>query len=52
MTLVPFLFMAPLTLIGLIALPIIWYILRATPPTPKQAQLPSLRLLDEVQPRE
>ena len=47
MTLGPFLFMAPLTLLSLIALPIIWYILRATPPSPKQAQLPSLRLLDE-----
>lgn len=52
MTLGPFLFMAPLTLIGLIALPVIWYILRATPPSPKSAQLPSLRLLDEVEAKE
>ncbi|MHA7899406.1 MAG: DUF4159 domain-containing protein [Henriciella sp.] len=52
MTLGPFLFMAPLTLIGLIALPIIWFILRATPPSPKQAQLPSLRLLEDVEPKE
>ncbi len=52
MTLGPFLFMAPLTLLGLIALPIIWFILRATPPSPKQAQLPSLRLLDDVEPQE
>ena len=52
MTLGPFLFMAPLTLIGLIALPIIWYILRATPPTPKQAQLPSLRLLEDIEAKE
>ena len=52
MTLGPFLFMAPLTLLGLIALPIIWYILRATPPTPKQAQLPSLRLLEDVDAKE
>ncbi|MEL6727448.1 MAG: DUF4159 domain-containing protein [Pseudomonadota bacterium] len=52
MTLGPFLFMAPLTLLGLIALPVIWFILRATPPSPKQAQLPSLRLLDEVEPQE
>jgi hypothetical protein len=44
--------MAPLTLLGLIALPIIWFILRATPPSPKQAQLPSLRLLDDVEPNE
>jgi len=48
----PFLFMAPLTLLSLIALPIIWYILRATPPSPKQAQLPSLRLLEDVDPKE
>ena len=52
MTLGPFLFMAPLTLLGLVALPIIWYILRATPPAPKLAQLPSLRLLDDVEPKE
>ena len=52
MTIGPFLFGAPLALLGLIALPIIWYILRATPPTPKQAALPSLRLLDDYQPRD
>ena len=52
MTLGPFLFMAPLTLLGLIALPIIWFILRATPPSPKPAQLPSLRLLEDVDPKE
>lgn len=52
MTLGPFLFMAPLTLLGVIALPIIWFILRATPPSPKTAQLPSLRLLDDVEPNE
>lgn len=52
MTLGPFLFMAPLTLLGLIALPIIWFILRATPPSPKQAQLPSLRLLDGIAAKE
>ena len=52
MTLGPFLFGAPLALLGLIALPVIWYILRATPPTPKEADLPSLRLLDDVTPRD
>lgn len=52
MTFGPFLFMAPLALIGLIALPLIWYILRATPPTPRQEALPSLRLLDGVEPEE
>ncbi|MEO0606829.1 MAG: DUF4159 domain-containing protein [Pseudomonadota bacterium] len=52
MTFGPFLFMAPLTLLGLIALPIIWIILRATPPSPKAAQLPSLRLLENVDAKE
>ena len=52
MTLGPFLFTAPLALLGLIVLPIIWYVLRATPPAPKQAELPSLRLLDDLDPRE
>jgi len=52
MTLGPFLFLAPFALLGLIALPIIWWLLRATPPMPKEAELPSLRLLDGVEPRE
>ena len=52
MTLGPFLFGAPLALIGLIALPVIYWVLRATPPTPKDAALPSLRLLDRLDPRE
>lgn len=52
MTLGPFLFMAPLALLGLIVLPVIWLVLRATPPAPKQVELPSLRLLDDVEPQE
>ncbi|WP_300395500.1 DUF4159 domain-containing protein [Henriciella sp.] len=48
----PFLFGAPLALLGLIALPVIWYVLRATPPAPQEADLPSLRLLDDVTPRD
>lgn len=48
----PFLLGAPLALAALIALPIIWFILRATPPAPKSAELPSLRLLDDIDPRE
>ena len=44
MTLGPFLLLAPLALAGLLALPIIWYILRSTPPAPIEAELPSLRL--------
>lgn len=52
MTLGPFLLMSPLALLGLVALPVIWFILRATPPSPKAAQLPSLRLLEDITPKE
>ncbi|MEO0983867.1 MAG: BatA domain-containing protein, partial [Pseudomonadota bacterium] len=52
MTLGPFLFAAPWALLGLLALPVIWWVLRATPPMPKEAELPSLRLLDDLDPSE
>lgn len=48
----PFLLGAPWALAALIALPVIWWVLRATPPAPKDVELPSLRLLDGVEPRE
>ncbi|MFN7055429.1 DUF4159 domain-containing protein [Hyphomonas sp.] len=48
----PFLLGAPLALLAVLALPLIWWVLRATPPAPKEAELPSLRLLDGVEPRE
>lgn len=48
----PFLLGAPWALAALIALPVIWWILRATPPAPKAAELPSLRLLEGSVPRE
>ena len=51
-TLGPFLFGAPLALGALLLLPVIWWVLRATPPAPKSAELPSLRLLDDIDPRE
>ena len=45
-------FAQPLALLGLLALPVIWWLLRATPPEPKRAELPSLKLLEEIDPRE
>ncbi|KCZ53064.1 DUF4159 domain-containing protein [Hyphomonas pacifica] len=48
----PFLLGTPWALAALIALPVIWWVLRATPPAPKDIELPSLRLLDGVEPRE
>jgi hypothetical protein len=38
-------FAAPLALIGLIALPVIWWLLRVTPPAPHRVRFPALRLL-------
>lgn len=48
----PFLLGAPFALFALLALPLIWWVLRATPPVPKNAELPSLRLLEGAEPRE
>ena len=48
----PFLFGAPWALAALAALPVIWWILRATPPAPKDIELPSLRILEDAEPKE
>jgi len=47
-TLGPITFLAPLVLLGLLALPIIWWILRVTPPSPKKETFPPLRILKDV----
>ena len=52
MSLGPFLFLQPWALLGLIALPLLWLLLRATPPEPKRFALPSLALLDDLKPEE
>ena len=41
-------FLAPLTLLGLFVLPIIWWLLRVTPPSPKKEVFPPLRILHDV----
>ncbi len=48
MTLGPFTFLAPLVLLGLLVLPLIWWILRVTPPSPKKETFPPLRILKDV----
>ncbi len=48
LTLGPITFLAPLALLGLLALPLIWWILRVTPPTPKNQTFPPLRILKDV----
>ncbi|MGE0726159.1 MAG: BatA domain-containing protein, partial [Alphaproteobacteria bacterium] len=38
-------FAAPWALLGLVALPIIWWLLRVTPPAPQRQQNPAIRFL-------
>src|SRR6185312_15296060 len=45
-------FASPWLLLGLAALPILWWLLRVTPPAPKRVRFPALRLLLGLQPRE
>jgi hypothetical protein len=45
-------FATPLALIALLSLPILWWLLRITPPTPKQVTFPPLRLLLLLKPKE
>ncbi|MFZ2101446.1 MAG: BatA domain-containing protein, partial [Oricola sp.] len=44
----PFSFAAPALLFGLLALPVIWWLLRLTPPKPQTEVFPPLRLLAKV----
>jgi Domain of unknown function (DUF4159)/Aerotolerance regulator N-terminal len=44
----PLAFGAPLVLAGLIALPIIWWLLRLTPPKPSQEVFPPLKILARI----
>jgi len=44
----PFTFLAPLALLGLLAIPLIWWLLRITPPKPIQQIFPPLRILKNV----
>ncbi len=45
-------FAAPWLLLGLAALPVLWWLLRLTPPSPKQIPFPAIRLLFGLQPKE
>ncbi|MBB3950420.1 DUF4159 domain-containing protein [Aureimonas jatrophae] len=45
-------FGAPLVLVGLLALPAIWWLLRLTPPRPQTEAFPPLRILERVLKRE
>jgi len=45
-------FTSPLLLTALIALPILWYLLRLVPPKPRLIRFPPTRLLLEIEPKE
>jgi len=45
MVLGPLTFAAPLALAGILLLPLLWYLLRVTPPAPRTQSFPPLRLL-------
>src|SRR5262245_14676083 len=45
-------FAQPLVLLGLISLPVLWWLLRLIPPTPRRIDFPPTRLLFEINPKE
>lgn len=48
----PIAFAAPWVLLGLAALPVIWWLLRVTPPAPRVQRFPAIRLLQDLVRRE
>ncbi len=48
----PLLFLTPLALLALLGLPLLWFVLRATPPQPKDQTLPSFALFEDMEPVE
>jgi hypothetical protein len=45
-------FAQPLLLLGLLGLPVLWWLLRLVPPRPRQINFPPTRLLFEIAPKE
>src|SRR6202044_2905610 len=45
-------FAEPLVLVGLITLPVLWWLLRLIPPRPRRIDFPPTRLLLEIAPKE
>ncbi len=45
-------FVSPWLLLGLAALPALWWLLRLTPPSPRRERFPAIGLLFELRPRE
>ena len=49
---IPLGFAAPLALAGLAALPVIWWLLRVTPPRPRETPFPPLKLILDLRPKD
>jgi hypothetical protein len=45
-------FASPLVLLGLLSLPVLWWILRLIPPRPRRIEFPPTRLLFDIKPKE
>lgn len=52
MNMIPLAFGSPLLLIGLLTLPVIWWLLRMTPPRPQEEVFPPLKILAQIFRRE
>jgi hypothetical protein len=48
----PLAFAQPLVLVGLVSLPVLWWLLRLVPPRPRRIAFPPTRLLFEIAPKE
>lgn len=48
----PLSFAEPLLLLGLVSLPVLWWLLRVMPPRPRRIDFPPTRLLFEIAPKE
>jgi hypothetical protein len=49
---IPLAFAEPLVLLGLLSLPILWWLLRLVPPRPRRIDFPPARILFDIVPRE
>ena len=48
----PLAFAQPLVLLGLLGLPVLWWLLRLVPPRPRRIAFPPTRLLFDIAPKE
>src|ERR1700686_4239039 len=48
----PLAFAEPLVLLGLLSLPVLWWLLRLIPPQPRRINFPPTRLLFDIAPKE